>query len=64
MAIRDVPVDITITNHGMNINMGERMGADKTDFRPFVDSSFWAKHVDKVLAELDEIEANSKYGKA
>lgn len=59
--IRSVPVDITITNHGMNICMKERMSADKTDFKPFVDSGFWAKHVDKVLAELDEIEKNSIY---
>jgi len=60
-AIRSRKVDITITNHGMNICMKERLPEDKNDFKPFVDPTYWEKHVDKVLAELDEIERNTVY---
>ena len=36
-----LPIDITITNHAEKIWMSEHRGTDKTDWRPFLDSSFW-----------------------
>jgi len=55
----DVPVDITITNHAGNIRMAQRMGADKRDFRPFVDAGYWKKHLTAKLEQLSQIEGKS-----
>ncbi|MBQ6799377.1 MAG: MBL fold metallo-hydrolase [Oscillospiraceae bacterium] len=54
--LKGMPIDITITNHAGNIKMSERMGEDKTDWRPFVDPAFWDAHIDVILAQLDQIE--------
>ena len=54
--LKGMPVDITITNHAGNIRMSERMGEDKTDFRPFVDPTFWDAHIDRILDQLTAIE--------
>ena len=51
-----LPIDITITNHAEKIRMSERMGEDKTDFRPFVDPAFWDAHIDRILDQLTAIE--------
>ena len=54
--LKGMPIDITITNHAGNIRMSERMGEDKTDFRPFVDPAFWDAHIDRILDQLTKIE--------
>ena len=51
-----LPIDITITNHAEKIRMSERRGADKTDWRPFLDSSFWNARIDRILDQLTAIE--------
>ena len=62
-SLMDIPVDITISNHGPNIELVERMGPDKTDFRPFIDPAYWAMHLRRQLKGLDGVEAESKFNK-
>lgn len=62
-SLMDLPVDITISNHGPNIDLMERMGEDRTDFRPFVDPAYWAMHLRRQLKGLDGVEAESKFSK-
>lgn len=57
----DIPVDITITNHAGNIKMSQRVGEDKMDFLPFVDSGFWKRHLLTKLEKLSQMEAESIY---
>lgn len=59
--LMDIPVDITISNHGPNIELTERLGPDKTDFHNFVDPSYWAMHLRRQLKYLDDVEAASKF---
>ena len=60
-SLMDIPVDITISNHGPNIELTERLGPDKTDFHNFVDPSYWAMHLRRQLKYLDDVEAASKF---
>ena len=57
----DIPVDITVTNHAGNIRMVQRMGADKMDFTPFIDSNFWKQHLLSKLEKLTKMEEESIY---
>ena len=60
----EIPVDITISNHGQNIHMKEKLGKDKTDFRPFIDPGFWKRHIREKLDALDRLERESRFRKA
>ena len=60
-SLLDREVDITITNHGGNINLGGKLGTDRMDFAPFVDKSLWRRHIENKLRQLDELERNSIY---
>jgi len=59
LSLREKQVDISITNHPINIHMFDRIGEDKTNYMPFVDNSVWVRQLDEKLAELDELEKNS-----
>lgn len=59
LTLREKRVDISITNHPMNIHMFDRIGADKNDYAPFVDPSVWIRQLDEKLLELDELERKS-----
>ena len=56
-----LPVDITITNHAGNIEMSRRMPEDRADYRPFVDPSYWRRHLEKKLLALDALEKESVF---
>ena len=61
-SLMPLPVDITISNHGPNIELVERMDPNnKTDFHRFVDPSYWRMHLERQLQGLDEVEAASKF---
>ena len=60
-SLMPIPVDITISNHGPNIELMERMGEDKTDFHRFVDPGYWKMHLCRQLKGLDDMEASSKF---
>jgi len=57
----DIPVDITVTNHGSNIRLSQRVGADRMDFQPFVDRHFWKAHLVSKLEKLSQMESESIY---
>ncbi len=59
--MRQKKVDISITNHPMNICFKEHMGEDKNDYRSFIDPTVWTKQFDDKLAELDILERQSRY---
>lgn len=58
-SLLDIPVDITITNHGVHLNMHRRVAPYSTDFRPFIDCTAWRNHIEAALERLDDIEAAS-----
>jgi len=60
-SLLDREVDITVTNHGGNINLGGKLGTDRMDFAPFVDKTLWRRHIENKLRQLDELERNSIY---
>lgn len=57
----DIPVDITVTNHGGNIKLAQRAGEDRMDYLPFVDADFWKRHLLAKLEKLSQMEAESIY---
>ena len=57
-------VDITISNHGPNIELMERWDPnDKTDFRRWIDPGYWKAHLQKMLDALSEVERESKFAR-
>lgn len=54
-------VDITISNHGGNMALLERVGKDSMDYRPFIASGFWRTHIEKKLSVFTQMVHSSYF---
>lgn len=58
------PVDITISNHGSNMDILGRVGQDPMDYTCFVDPGFWNRHLAGKLAQLAAMEEKMQFKKS
>lgn len=53
-ALLELPVDITISNHGGNIALMDKRGLDPMDYSRFVDPGLWRSHIAAKLRQLEK----------